>query len=371
MLKTKKVMVGIGLAIAASTAVGCAEGGEDKAGASGDASAIVAEAKARVTEAKGEVTTAAPESSPAVQRDKFVVLIPCSIASEGCAVPAEGAEEAAKAIGWRTKMIDGKDTADTQNAAVRQALALNPDAIITFAINPGAIQGALAEARRREIKVVASSAPPSDLVDFSDNPSTETWALSGSLLADYAIAKHEGDVKALVLHDTGFDVLAARHRAFVERLKECATCQIVEEQTFTFADLATSVPRLVQQMGQRHPEFNTIYIDYDYAVPAVLQGLRAIGANDKTVLGSEGTSNAIASIRKGEQSATTALALAWIGWSDVDALNRMFAGESPEPAAEVLGVKLIDQSVAEDMNGMWGGDVDFRAAYRELWGVDS
>jgi ABC-type sugar transport system substrate-binding protein len=348
----------------------CQSAGAGGGGSDADAAAIVKESEARVKAAMADVTTGAPSSSPPVQKDKFVIMIPCSVASEGCAQPARAALDAAEEIGWRAQMIDGKDTADTQNAAVRQALALKPDGIITFAINPKTIQGALDEARRQGVKVVASSATKSDLVDFSDNPSTEAWKLSGSLLADYAITRTKGRVKALVLHDTGFDVLVDRHGAFVDRLRECKTCTIQEDQTFTFSDLANSVPRLVQQMAQRHPDFNTIYIDYDYAVPAVLQGLRSIGTEGKVVLGSDGTSAAIQLIREGGgQSATTAFALGWIGWSDVDALNRIFAGESPEPAAEVIGVKLIDQGIAQDIDGLWGGDVDYEAAYRTLWKV--
>ncbi|WP_436697756.1 substrate-binding domain-containing protein [Nocardioides sp. BYT-33-1] len=348
----------------------CQSAGAGGGGSDADAAAIVKESEARVKAAMADVTTGAPSSSPPVQKDKFVIMIPCSVASEGCAQPARAALDAAEEIGWRAQMIDGKDTADTQNAAVRQALALKPDGIITFAINPKTIQGALDEARRQGVKVVASSATKSDLVDFSDNPSTEAWKLSGSLLADYAITRTKGRVKALVLHDTGFDVLVDRHGAFVDRLRECTTCTIQEDQTFTFSDLANSVPRLVQQMAQRHPDFNTIYIDYDYAVPAVLQGLRSIGTEGKVVLGSDGTSAAIQLIREGGgQSATTAFALGWIGWSDVDALNRIFAGESPEPAAEVIGVKLIDQGIAQDIDGLWGGDVDYEAAYRTLWKV--
>ncbi len=365
--KSRRGLVLAGILIAPVLAA-CQSAADDAGGSDADAAAIVAESKERVAAAMAEVTKGAPETSPPVQEDKFVVMIPCSVASEGCAQPARAALDAAEAIGWRAQLIDGKDTADTQNAAVRQALALKPDGIITFAINPKTIQGALAEARKQGVKVVASSATPSDLVDFSDIPSTDAWKLSGSLLADYAITETEGRVKALVLHDTGFDVLTDRHGAFVERLEECATCEVLEDQTFTFSDLATSVPRLVQQMAQRHPDFNTIYIDYDYAVPAVLQGLRSIGADDKIVLGSDGTSAAIQLIREdGGQTATTAFALGWIGWSDVDALNRIFAGESPEPAAEVIGVKLIDGAIADGIDGLWGGDVDFESAYRELW----
>ncbi|MDQ7876508.1 substrate-binding domain-containing protein [Microbacterium sp. QXD-8] len=366
-------------AIAAATALtvlllaGCQSGDTATTTTSSGSSELVEDAKARVAAAQAPVEVGAPEESPPVQEGKFVVLVTCSLASEGCAQPAKAAEEAAEAIGWKVQIIDGKDTADSQNAAVQQALALGPDGIITFAINPASIQGSLELARSQGVKVIASSAADSDLVDFSDIPSAQTWVDSGALLADYAIAETDGKVKALVLHDTGFDVLEPQHQAFVDRLDECGTCEVLEDQNFTFADLATSVPRLVQQMAQRHPDFNTFYIDYDYAVPSVLQGLRAIGADGKVVLGSDGTSAAIQLIRDGGgQSATTAYALAWIGWADIDAMNRIFAGESPDPASAVLTRKLIDQQVAldQDIDGLWDGDVDFKSEYLDMWGID-
>lgn len=337
-------------------------------------SEILNEATQRVQEATRPLEAALPDSSPPIQSEKSLVLVTCSLASEGCAQPAHGAKDAAEAVGWEVKIIDGKDTADTQNAAVRQALALNPDGLITFAINPESIQGSLEEAKRQGVKVIASSSAKSDLVDYSDIPNESTWRERGSLLADYAIVKNEGQVKALVLHDTGFDFLEVQYRAFLDRLSECDTCEVLDDQTFTFADLATSVPRLSQQMAQRSPDFNTFYIDYDYAVPSALQGLRSVGVEDKIVLGSDGTSAAIELIRSdGGQTATTAYALGWIGWADIDAMNRLFAGESPEPAAEALSVKLIDHDVTteQDIEGLWGGDADFKAAYLQLWGVES
>ncbi|MCC9738408.1 substrate-binding domain-containing protein [Streptomyces sp. MNU89] len=352
---------------------GCQSSQGDAAGGGTAGPAAAEAARERLKAAKAPIAAKVPDSGPMAQPDKSVVLVPCSVASEGCAQPAYAARQAAEAIGWKVKLIDGKDTADSQNAAVRQALTLHPDAIITFAINPSTIRGSLEQAREDGVTVIASSAVQSDLPDFSGIPSRTVWEETGSLLADYAIAETDGDVKALVLHDTGFEVLGARFDAFTGRLEECETCEILESQSFTFADLATAVPRMVQQMAQRHPDFNTVYIDYDYAVPAVLQGLRAIGAEDKIVLGSEGTSTSIASIRHQDgQTATTAVALDWIGWSNVDALNRIFAGESPEPAADALAVKLIDHAVAieQGIEGLWDGDVDFKSAYLKLWGVD-
>lgn len=363
------------LLLAAVTATACqSAGAASDTQPTGSTEPIVAQAQQRAQSAMEPFRKGAPDDSPPVQAGKSVVLVTCSLASEGCAQPAYGAKEAAEAIGWQVQIIDGKDTADSQNAAVQQALALRPDGIITFAINPSSIQGSLDQARSQQVKVIASSAAPSDLVDFSDNPSAQTWRERGSLLADYAIWKTQGEVKALVLHDTGFDILEGQHQAFVDRIAECAGCAILEDQNFTFADLATSVPRLAQQMAQQHPDFNTFYIDYDYAVPSVLQGLRAVGLDGKIVLGSDGTSAAIQLIRNGGgQTATTAYALDWIGWSQIDAMNRLFAGQSPTPAADVLGVKLIDQQVAVDQNidGLWSGDVDFRSEYRTMWGLTS
>ncbi|QTV80907.1 substrate-binding domain-containing protein (plasmid) [Microbacterium sp. NIBRBAC000506063] len=105
------------------------------------------QARERVDAARAEVMRGAPETGPAAQPDKFVVIVPCALASEGCAQPAYAAKEAAEALGWRAQIVDGKETADSQNAAVRQALTLNPDGILTVSINPSTIQSSLAQAR--------------------------------------------------------------------------------------------------------------------------------------------------------------------------------------------------------------------------------
>ncbi len=369
--QVRSILVAGGVAMAILLS-GCASSGDPGPTETASGSdPVVQQARERVDAARAEVTRGAPETGPAAQPDKFVVIVPCALASEGCAQPALAAKEAAEALGWRAQIIDGKETADSQNAAVRQALTLNPDGILTVSINPSTIQSSLAQAREEGVVTIASQALETDLVDFSGTPSERVWKDSGSLLADYAIAETDGNVKALLLHDTGFEVLEARYEAFKDRLAECANCEVVEEQTFTFADLATSVPRMVQQMAQRNPDFNTIYIDYDYAVASVAQGLRAVGAEDKIVLGSQGIPAALERIRTGEQSASTAFPNEWMGWTDIDAMNRIFAGEDPTVAADVLSLKLVDSTNIDEI-GLegWDGDVDFKSQYRALWGVE-
>lgn len=347
---------------ACQTQAPTSSGGEVDAG-------VLSAAQSRVSAATETIEATLPSTSPPLAADKFVVLIPCNQSQPGCTQPALGAQRAAEAAGWRTQMIDGKGTGDQQNAAVQQAIALKPDGIITFAIDPGTIQGSLAQARSQGIKLVAAAATESDVLDASSNPASEVYSMTGSLLADYAITETEGQVKALVLHDTGFEVLKPRYEGFIDGLKACTTCSVLEEQTFTSSDLANSVPRLVQQMAQRNPEFNTIYVDYDDAVPPLLQGLRSIGIDDgKVVVSSNGTSAATECIKSDcGQDATTAFSLDGIGWASVDSMNRVFAGEATSDSSYGLGVKLIDREVAASIPDMWNGDSDYEAAYRELW----
>ncbi|MCW4354679.1 substrate-binding domain-containing protein [Hoyosella sp. YIM 151337] len=368
MTNRKLLLTAIGLVASAALVGACQSSATQAVPASEQDLEAVETAKDRVAAATSPLVASLPTTSPPLAQDKFVVVIPCDQSQPGCTQPALGALEAAEAAGWRAQMIDGKGTGDQQNAAIRQAIALNPDGIITFAIDPATVQGSLQEAHRHGIALVAAASSPSEVLSASAGPTLETYTETGSLLADFAIAQTNGAVRALVLHDTGFDVLQPRHQGFVDRLAECSSCSILEEQAFTSSDLANAVPRLTQQMAQRNPDFNVVYVDYDDAVPPLLQGLRSVGADDIIVLGSNGTTAATACIRSGcGQHATTAFSLDGIGWASIDSMNRVFANEQPAEPAYGIGVKLIDAEVAATVADMWDGDTDYRSAYQELW----
>lgn len=361
------------IAVVCLAAAACGSSTTAESSSSVADSAAVAAAEQRVREAVGPIPVqwSAP-AVPAGNQERFVVLVPCNQSQPGCTQPALGAQQALAALGWRSQMIDGKGTGDTQNAAVQQALSLRPDAILTFAIDPPTIQQSLLAAKAQGVPVISSAGQESDLVASSVNPQQQVYTRTGSLLADLAITRQDGQVKALVLHDTGFSVLQPRYQGFVDGLAACADCQVLEEQNFTAADLAVGVPRLVQQLVQRHPDFNTIYVDYDDAVPPLLQALNSLGIEGKTVLASNGTTQATECIATGcGQTATTAFSLDGIGWAAVDQTIAVLAGHDPTGAVYPLGVKLITGDNASSIDGMWDGDVDYRAVYRDRWGVSA
>lgn len=361
----------IPLAIA-SFLVGCAgTTAESQDVDHGDAQ-LVAEAKERVSSATESVEVQWPTAAvEAGGEARSVVLVPCDRTQPGCTQPAIGAQQALEALGWQAQIIDGKGTGDTQNSAVMQALSMKPDAIMIFAIDPSTIQQSLGAAQDQGVPVISSAGEESDLVASSINPVPEVYAETGSLLADLAIVEQNGNAKVLVLHDTGFSVLKPRYEGFLEGLAACDGCEVLEEQTFTSADLAVGLPRLMQQLAQRHPDFNTIYVDYDDAVPPILQALNSLGLEDKTVLGSNGTAQATQCIADNcGQTGTTAFSLEGIGWAAVDQLIHVLAGQDPAPATYPLGVKLITDDNAEAIGEMWDGDTDYRATYLDRWGAE-
>ena len=231
---------------------GCQSGAassDTKPGAGVD-SKFLDEAQSRVDAAMAEVSSSIPTEGPALATDKFIVLVPCAQAGEGCAQPAEGAKEAAEAAGWRVQIIDGKGTAEGQSAAINQAVSLGADGIVTFAIDPEGVSGALKSARAAGVKVVASSAVDSDAVDFGGIPTEKLWYDSGQMLADYVITETGAESHTIVLTGNEFSALIPRSDGFKDRLAECDSCEVVKEENFAFAEMPTALPRLVQQLVQ-------------------------------------------------------------------------------------------------------------------------
>src|SRR3954470_24338331 len=76
---------------------------------------VVAEARAAVEKNLAGTDRAMPESAPTPPKALSVWVIACSMSAEGCAAPAQGFADAAKALGWSTNLVDGKLDPATYN----------------------------------------------------------------------------------------------------------------------------------------------------------------------------------------------------------------------------------------------------------------
>src|SRR5438105_9551882 len=113
-----------------SLAAACGGGGGTTGGGNTSTDPFVAQAKVVADKAIKPVTSwDGPTSGAKAQQGKFIVYVSESQQNGGASGVGAGVQEAAAALGWKFKLIDGQGTVQGQTAAMNQAIALKPDGI--------------------------------------------------------------------------------------------------------------------------------------------------------------------------------------------------------------------------------------------------
>jgi ribose transport system substrate-binding protein len=97
----------------------------------------------------------------------------------------------------------------------------------------------------------------------------------------------------------------------------------------------------------------------------------AIAASGKSgelaVIGGEGNPTNVKLIAADRgQDAANAVDAEWLGWAAVDTLNRVLAGRPAAPQG--IGWQIVDRDHNIGEAGTYAVDVDFKSAYRKVWG---
>jgi ribose transport system substrate-binding protein len=72
-------------------------------------------------------------------------------------------------------------------------------------------------------------------------------------------------------------------------------------------------------------------------------------------------------VRSGAVAGGVAVDGDWQGWAGIDALNRVFNGQTPVVSG--LGFQAWDKEHNLDASGPWRSKVDYKSAYKKLWGA--
>ena len=353
-------------------------------GQSASSAGIVAQAKAAVAKAASANGTyvlpvAGPTGNPAV-KGKNVFVISCGLAAEACAKPAENVQLAAKTLGWKVTVYDGKFSATGYDAGIRQAIAAKADGIVLVAIDCSNAKGALGAARAAGVKVVAAYAydcndpliggPSLFDATINSNGNPDQWATANAKLrADYAIATTNGKAKVLSLDQPEFLVAKWWTNAFQARLALCSTCKLLDHVAFTGNDLVNN--RAAQQLGTailRHPDVNVLFVTSDALMQALLPAIRSAKAKNPKllVIANEGFAATQQLIRQGVADVAVGIYTPWMGWSAADALNRVFNGQKSIPN-QGLGYHLITKANVPAANTVWAPSLDYQAAFKKIW----
>ncbi|MER2537572.1 MAG: substrate-binding domain-containing protein [Rhizobiaceae bacterium] len=336
-----------------------------------DAAAFKAKVDKEFDSSVAPLTVTPPTEGPAPTAGKHIVVIPCSMAAEGCARQARAVIEAAGLLGWKTTLIDPAGDNAKQAQAVQKAISIRADGIILASIDSAFIQGPLREARDAGIHIVAEGQDSEGLYEaiaLTEKFYNEQGYMTG--VAAYRLGGYKAHM--ILLEDNEFAGVRYRAdgvKAFIEDCKAAGgDCKIVAAQEFLVAQVQNELPKQTVALVRQHPDFTALWAGYDFAMNFMVQGLQQADLADKGFgisFDANDANNEI--IRKdGFQKATVGLPIEWASFGMVDNMNRLLAGQ--QPADQGLRVKLLTRDNMQP-SGAWQGDIDFRAAYKKLWGV--
>lgn len=342
----------------------------ESASAQGAESGVPA-AVAEIVEKAEEDTNHAVGSTKPIKPEagKHIVVVTCADFLIGCKEGAEAIVAAGEVLDWDVDVVDGKADPTVWNSAVENAVAEGADGIITTAVAPSAIQGAIASANKAGIPVVNSTLPavPQDPAKGVAAVAAADYAYSAKVTAAWIAQDSGGAGKVAYFYSPEYAAQAFRDERFFEELsKLCPGCEIVEKVPFSSAQAAQKLAGLTTSVLQKHPDTEYIVYPYDAVQSFLLQGIRQAGMSESVkVVSYEGQADALLRLHEGEiNAADMAESQSWAGWIAMDSMARLLNGEKVKAPANPQ--RLFVQENAPT-NG-WVPGFDYQAAYEKLWG---
>jgi ribose transport system substrate-binding protein len=334
---------------------------------------------------KGNYTNVSPESRPAA-KNKSVIIISASQASISSSVPANGAAEAAKKLGWKTTIYDAQLNPSKYAPLVRQAVTAKPDGIILVAIDCQNVQQPLQQAKNAGIKVVAiyafdcndahAGGASSGLFSASINYGAKAANVDkftesyGADQAQYIIAATKNKAKIIAIQDPEFTVLYYTLKGFTDTINASGGSKIVDTLNVTSSDITTGkIQAKVQAELLRHPEADWVKSPYTYVTQLGIAPSLGAKAGTLHVMGGEGFAPELDLIRQGKVTAVNIISSTWTGWASADTLNSAFLGKAPANSGIGWVIADKDHNVPPTPGSEYVPTVDFKAEYAKAWGV--
>jgi len=361
------------------TALGAQSVDASSAACGGARSAPVAAGFALLATAQRHATVwVGPTAGPKALPNKLVIYVAQDMRNGGVLGVSKGVEDAARAIGWRLKIIDGAGTVAGRVAAINQAVALKPDGIVLGSVDAQEEAKAIRAAAQLGIKIVgwhstAASGPVQDPPIFT-NVTTDATSVA-KVAAAFALQTTSCTAGAVIFWQSGDAIGIKKAETMRDVVQACPGCKLLDYVNTPLADTAARMPQNTTSLLQRFGKGWTIGLGindlyFDFASPA----LRSVGVPPSGppnfISAGDGSVSAFNRVRTGEfQIGTVAEPLSEAGWQLVDELNRAFAGQ-PE-SGYVAPVHLVTKDNIQydgGPNNLFDPDNGYRDHYKAIWG---
>jgi ribose transport system substrate-binding protein len=321
-----------------------------------------------------------PTEGPVLEAGKKIVVLPYDMKNPGNSRLVNAFQKVATEAGWDVTVADGQGTTTGQQAAVNQALSLQPDGIVLVSF-PDTFIPYFQQARESGIKVVGLTSAPNfgpwvdNGIDWNVMQRIEDL---GKALADWAIVDSNGQARVILISDRAFNVVEAKVKAMREEMQTCETCEIVLDTQVPFADANTRLPQLVPSWINEYGVEPPLYILHpaDYFVTFEVPALRSAGVEHGQVVlaGMDGDPTVYERIRADDsyQEVTIPFPFEMQAYQAVDTLNRLFAGQTPaDYPSPVLLVDKTTVDTAGGENNEYIPQNGYAEKYTELWKTGS
>lgn len=318
---------------------------------------------------------AGPKTSAKAPEHKKVVAIACATVAPFCANVAQGAVEAAKALGWDASYIDGKGSVQGFVQAFETAINQKPDAIVTMAIPESIVATYIAKAHAAGIKVIGASAIPEKVSVPNGRYDAYVSAREDSnalFQAWFAVADSDGKANITWMWDPGYPFLVAElEREKVIIANDCPGCKSGEVGLRELE--AAANPVRMQQLGtgllSRNPAANYVLTAYGLNVHSIAIAAQSAGRKVKVVSKNNDPNN-VAFVSQGQLYAEMGASSNWGGWATMDQTVRVLAGEAPLDAMEENQPEHVFVKDNAPPSGEldWTKLYDYKSKYLQLWG---
>ena len=317
-----------------------------------------------------KINQTTPLSGP-VEKDKLYVFLECELPQ--CVEIGVGALEAAKAIGWKTKVIKW-NTADLQTvlAAMDEALTLKPAAVTLTGI-PQELwadrEAAFEAAGAMIIPIAVADLKLSKAVPMGAAMKAD-YVADGNLVGNWFIADSNAEGKALVADVPAYPVLTAHGTGFKEAVAAgCKKCSVTSLEV-TVPQLAKGefVPAVVSAL-QKDPSIKYVITTNGAFIDGLSAALDAAGMKDVKIAGGSATINNLSALDAGTEHAWAGEAIHMDGWIAIDIAARAMLGmEIPDSGGRRVQQLFIKGNVGTPTLSLDKPD-NFRDEFKKLWGV--
>jgi ABC-type sugar transport system substrate-binding protein len=318
-------------------------------------------------------------TDPVTPPKKFKVAgVSCASVLEGCLTPLEGAEDAAKELGWEFEIYDGEGDPTVQAKRIQQAIQKGADAIILAAVEGNSVKSALQEAEQAGIIIISTTngtAPGEQgyAVDTSPNVTA-----IGNAVADWMVVDSGGEAVVAPFVDREFQTNLDFSEGIEEELKKCSGCKIESPVDFVATDVGSKLGGNTTAYLQQHPDVGYFYSTYDPAMAEQVAAVQQAGIQVKSC-SQLGDAQNLSFIKNEQiQACDGAWDNEYEGYATIDQIIRL-ANEEPlwesknvperYKYGENIPWVLLEKDNLPESEETYRAPFDYISEYQKLWGL--